>query len=372
MSTKLVDMELDEISLVKKGANQHSVVSIAKSLHSEEEEMGNLFYEDGSEVDENDLAVGDVVFDEDGQGYEVTPVDDEDFDYEDFDGEDFDGDEVEKSFVRLRGAFNRGLKGGGATGGMGFAEKASNAAGRFGGGVKYAGAKARNMASTAAAGNGGQGTARRAANAAMYGAQDAAGRVTGAAGAAGAHIGRNKLAYGIGGGALAAGGVGGGAYAYNKNRNVAKSLREEFSKALTDGDRDDIISKAFGEIEQLQHQADEAAEIAKSEQELRIYNEYVTLAKSYTLPFSDEELALAMMEVEASVSPQTADVIAKSLEIASNAITNEIGFDGIGSDHSTPVDYALEEIGKSGDLDAYVAAMEANPDVYDQYLADRR
>ena len=100
MSSKLVDMELDEISLVRKGANQHSVITIAKSLQGEEEEMEDeLFFEDGTPVNVDDLAEGDIVFDSEGGAYEIT-ADDEGDDYD----EDEDGDEeIGKAFPSTKG-----------------------------------------------------------------------------------------------------------------------------------------------------------------------------------------------------------------------------------------------------------------------------
>lgn len=68
---RLSDMEYDEISLVDKGANQDSLVTIAKRA-TEEENMPDLFFEDGSLVNQEALTEGDVVYDGDGNAYEYT------------------------------------------------------------------------------------------------------------------------------------------------------------------------------------------------------------------------------------------------------------------------------------------------------------
>src|SRR3954470_3622918 len=71
---RLTNMEIDEISLVDKGANQHAMITIAKRA-PEEELMPELYNEDGELLDETTLEHGDVVFDEDGQAYEFIEDD---------------------------------------------------------------------------------------------------------------------------------------------------------------------------------------------------------------------------------------------------------------------------------------------------------
>lgn len=73
----LMNMEIDEISLVDKGANQHAMITIAKRA-PEEDEMPDLYSQDGSPVDENALTDGDIVFDEEGNAYQFNLGGDED------------------------------------------------------------------------------------------------------------------------------------------------------------------------------------------------------------------------------------------------------------------------------------------------------
>lgn len=342
MSNKLVDMELDEISLVRKGANQHSVITIAKSLQGEEEEMEDeLFFEDGTPVNVDDLAEGDIVFDAEGGAYEIT-ADDEGDDYDD----EEDGDEeIGKAFPGTKGlvdASKRGWK---------------------------AGTRNRGFQQGVRSGDYTQGAANQAKSGYTRG-----GGLSGAVRNASMNVSQNRGRYAVGAGGVAGGGAAGGvaAYGYDKHRsNVGKSLREEFSKALTDGDRDEVISKAFSEIEALQAQAYEAQEIAKSEQELRVFNEYVSIAKSYDLPFSDEEVAKTMMEAEMTLSEESVAIIAKSFELASSMIADELGFEGIGTDRVAEINNDLEVIGKSGNINDFVGYLEQNPDAYDAYLAEQ-
>src|SRR5512138_2900101 len=69
---RIEDLVVDEISLVDKGANQHAVVTIAKSASGETEENMKIFDEQGNPLEERDLADGDVVFNEAGNAYQFT------------------------------------------------------------------------------------------------------------------------------------------------------------------------------------------------------------------------------------------------------------------------------------------------------------
>lgn len=70
----LSNMEIDEISLVDKGANQHAMITIAKRAPEEDEmpEEFDLFNENGEIIDQESLENGDVVFDGEGNAYEYT------------------------------------------------------------------------------------------------------------------------------------------------------------------------------------------------------------------------------------------------------------------------------------------------------------
>lgn len=337
MSNKLVDMELDEISLVKKGANQYSTVSIAKSLSSEEEEMGNLFDENGDLVDVESLDYGDVVFDEEGNAFEVSEEDTGD-DAE----EEVEDDEVEKAFY---------------TGAVKGAKNAFNSAKRG----WQSGTQNRNVRRNPGA-RPRLGEGETLQDATDYGFKRL--------GSGAQHLSENRLKYGAGAAGAGVAGAAGG-YGYNRRKDVGKSLREEFSKALTDDDRESVISKAMDAISQLEEQNEIALEIAKSEQEQRIFNDYVSIAKTYDLPFEDDVVASAMMEAEANLSEEACAVIAKSFELASNLITQEIGYDELGSDAMYVVDDALDEIGKSGDPEAITQLLENNPELYEAYLAEK-
>jgi len=63
---KLSGLEIDEVSLVDRPANQHGLVTIAKR---QEDTMPDIFDAQGNEVDEDQLEHGDVVYDDAGNEF---------------------------------------------------------------------------------------------------------------------------------------------------------------------------------------------------------------------------------------------------------------------------------------------------------------
>jgi len=81
---KLFDLEIDEVSVVDRGANQHSLIAFAKSAnagedqtHVEESMPEEIYDEAGNAVDVDSLEHGDRVFDESGAEY-VYVIEDDD------------------------------------------------------------------------------------------------------------------------------------------------------------------------------------------------------------------------------------------------------------------------------------------------------
>ena len=77
----LSDKEIDEISTVDKTANQYSRFVIAKRA-PEEDEMPQIYNQEGQPLDENDLDFGDVVFDDEGNAYEYVEDSEEEYEEE--------------------------------------------------------------------------------------------------------------------------------------------------------------------------------------------------------------------------------------------------------------------------------------------------
>lgn len=69
---KVSDIEIDEVSLVDKPANQHAEIAIAKRA-TEEETVPEIFNEEGNAIEMDSLQFGDVVFDSEGNAFEVVP-----------------------------------------------------------------------------------------------------------------------------------------------------------------------------------------------------------------------------------------------------------------------------------------------------------
>jgi len=68
---ELTNIEIDEISLVDRPANQHARVTIAKRA-TKEDTVPEIYNENGELLDADLLEPGDTVFDEDGNAFEVV------------------------------------------------------------------------------------------------------------------------------------------------------------------------------------------------------------------------------------------------------------------------------------------------------------
>lgn len=164
------------------------------------------------------------------------------------------------------------------------------------------------------------------------------------------------------------------------SRNYAEELRIELSKALTDKDRDAVISKAFGQMEEIAKAAERAQAAAESERQLRMEREYVEVAKGYSVGVDPEVLGPVLMRAAEALSYDDCVVIAKALDSVTgiaDGYFEEIGKRGVGS--NSDIYMQVEEIVNSqvskGDFsreEMISAVFEDNPDAYDQYLAERR
>lgn len=253
---KLTNMEIDEISLVDKGANQHAMITIAKRA-PEEENMPELYTEDGSLLDENTLEDGQIVYDGDGNAYEFT----------------LDAEEVEDREPETVGksAF--------------FQEAKETETGDF-----------------------------------------------------------------------------------------TKQVLEELSKAYTDTDRDAVIAKALGRVEEIEKQYRAAEEIAKSERDLRLTREYISKAAEYNVPVDPQELGPVLYRMAESMSYDDCAVIAKCLDGAGAMIFEERGYIGGGDnrDIMSEVEAQAVEIGKSAAPENITKVFDSSPEAYDEYLASQR
>lgn len=91
---EVTDIEIDEISLVDRPANQHARVAIAKRA-PEEEPVPEIYNASGEVLDAETVEPGDVVYDADGNAFEVVLEDDEQLEFAD----DREPELVGKSFA---------------------------------------------------------------------------------------------------------------------------------------------------------------------------------------------------------------------------------------------------------------------------------
>lgn len=358
---RLSGLEIDEVSLVDRPANQHGLVAITKR------DEGPMLYDaDGNPVDEADLQPGDYVYDEDGT--EFRALSDEDVQQLEDEanagyGPDFDEELVEGGLAEM--ALSKA-----------FAVDAAGEATQLGSAV-----------------------ARRAKGAGKASRGKAHEYMSGARGYTNSQASRaNRLGYATAGttgrrvasGSAVAGGVSTVGYVGHRARNnqtgpgrVGKSLgqelMEELSKAASDDDRDLVISKAFEQLEESEALALEAISKADALADQAELGEYVELAKGYELPVDAADLGSILQDVSKALSPAQLDVLDRILNFAGDAFaaqSQEIGSAGY---QPSPLmgqvsDYAHEVVGKS-DLtpeQAVVALFETNTEAYDAYLSEQK
>lgn len=338
MVKRLSQLEIDEVSLVDRPANQHGLVAIAKNY--QEDDMPNLFDAEGNVVDEDELQQGDLVYDEAGNEYAYTESDPDEYD----DEEDYveEGELVGKALVP-----------GGRFGRAGQYARYAEAQGRRG--VKRAG--------------------RRLATEAEYLAQTDRGQ----------KLIRQRGRYGAGAGAVAGLGVGG--YAGHKvGKSFGQEVLEELSKSLNDDERDTVVSKALdqalGAVEEIAKRNDQLEDIVAALLEDREEQDFYEIAKGYEVPVEPTELAGVLHRAAQNLPPQDLEVLDRVLTGASEITKgyfDVVGYGGLGGTGSDVMDQvaalADQAVSKGADLgltreQAIAAIFETNPAAYDEYLAE--
>lgn len=158
-------------------------------------------------------------------------------------------------------------------------------------------------------------------------------------------------------------------------KSFSEELSESISKAVSERERDQVISKAQAEIRAMSEKVAAAEEIAKAERNLRLTREYEEVAKSYNLPVKPEELAPALMMIAEHLPYEVGEVIHKALS-AAGSIFDEVGISGGNSNNDvlSMVDAYIEENISKSDIskaEAVEAIFTANPAAYDEYLRTR-
>lgn len=331
----LSNIEIDEISLVDRGANQHAAVAIAKRA-PEEENMPEIYTEDGTLLDENSLEDGQIVFGADGTAYQFTA--DPDVEPGDEPDVEDDGDEADEEDEGTEVEEGRELAGVGKA--FGFAGSAGTQA------PQVQRPQAPGQAFRAGAGMNPQK--------------------------------KKPLGAQAGGGAMKRPGLGAAVARPTVAKSFQEQVLEELSKAYTDEDRDAVLSKAFAEVDSYKTQAAEAVQIAKSERDLRLTNEYISKAAEYNVPVDAHDLGPVLYRMAETMSFEDCSIIHKCLEAAGEMIFEEVGFLG-GGDNVDVLDavdaQAQELVGKAAGTsseEAWSQVFESNPAAYDEYLAQSR
>lgn len=304
---RLYDLDIDEVSLVDRSANQHATVAIAKK---DGDDM-TVMDERGVEVNIDDLQPGDVVFDtETGEPLVACEEGAEPEDYYDFD--DTEADEL-------------------AEVGKALVSKAVTGTGSLN---------------------------REAARAVKR-------NVTGFAR-------RNKTALKVGAGAGAAG-FGAGAM----SKSLGEEVYETLSKALNDDARNETISKALQDaaeaVRSANERADEAVNIAKALRDELENERFNAIAEGYGVPGDPGELATILK----SLDPRQAAYLDRVMSSVGEQLYDVYGAD-LGDGQVEVMGQveamAQQAVGKSDvSTEAAIAAIfAANPDAYDEYLAEQR
>jgi hypothetical protein len=348
---RLSGLEIDEVSLVDRPANQHGLVAIAKNY--QEDNMG-VYDAAGEEVFEEELQHGDCVYDDAGNEFVFVEEDADEYS-DDLVNKGPMWNAVKEPFLReasRAGAHLDTLKGKGR-GAISRGRDQVNQ-GRLG----RSGQQDLNRQFAAE----GEKNVKRGGSAANRFGRRTAG-ITG-----------RKLAYG--GGGLAVAGTAG--YA---SKSLGDEVMESLSKALTDTDRSEVIANAMDYMDDVAKRNENLEEIVAQILHDRENEGFVELAKSYELPANYEDIAGVMQRASESL-PQgdlaLLDRMFSAMSDVNKSSYEELGYSGGYESDSLSQIYAAagEVVSKSGaDMtqeQAVTALFSANSDAYDEYESEQR
>jgi hypothetical protein len=346
---RLHGLEIDEVSLVDRPANQHGLVTITK--RDEGGMATGIYDEQGVEYDLDELEPGMEAFDE--QGTRLSIVDEDTATELEEQGYDIYDIEVPDDASELT---DEGLS-------LASVGKAGGAAAITGG--AHTAFQAGRTKATQLLGHM-DGSRRKMELGALKGTMKARSAV------------QSRPIAAVAAGAGGAGAAGYGAGRLKKNFSGA-DLLQELSKAYTDADRNGVIAKAFQAVEAADSRAANAENIAKALQHRAEVEQYVELAKSYELPVDDLELGTVLHAIakNAGLTDGQLDLVDRVFSAAGEAVYLEQGSAGLGG---SPIfeqmsGLAYDVVGKAGgDLSAeqaLVALLDSNPDAYTDYLREQ-
>jgi len=155
---------------------------------------------------------------------------------------------------------------------------------------------------------------------------------------------------------------------------------QELSKNLENEDNREAIQKALEAVEKANARAEEAESIAKAEREHRLNQEYVAKARAYTnLPVSADEFGPVLKKIHESLDESEFELMTKVLSSANETIADMRVFDEIGKrgvqgyEAVSKADAQAAEVAKSEGISQEAAlskVFEQNPGLYDEYLKE--
>lgn len=155
------------------------------------------------------------------------------------------------------------------------------------------------------------------------------------------------------------------------------ALRQELSKALTEDDREAVLSKALDQVADFERRASAAESIAKGERDLRLTREYIAKAAEYNVPIAPEALGPVLMRMADTMAYEDCAVIHKALTTAGQILFQELGYEGGGenTDPFAQVEAYIAEQGvsKSADVSKAHSVVDfyaEHPDAYNDYVAN--
>lgn len=159
---------------------------------------------------------------------------------------------------------------------------------------------------------------------------------------------------------------------------------QELSKNLEDEDTREAVTKAMEIVEKANERATAAEEIAKSERDYRLTQEFVAKARSLVnLPVSADEFGPILKKLSETLEDDEYATLSKALAAANETVANagvfgEIGKQGGGQNYETvsKADAKAKELIEKSDGElSHEAALskvfEEDPGLYDEFLQEQ-
>ena len=154
----------------------------------------------------------------------------------------------------------------------------------------------------------------------------------------------------------------------------------ELSKNLEDEETREAISKAQDLVTKANSRAEEAEQIAKAERDIRLHREYVEKARSFhNLPVNPDEFGPVLKALEETLTAEQVEMVTKALKTANDTVANagffgEVGKRGIdGYESISKAEGLAVEKAKDEGItkeEALSKIYDENPDLYDEYVSE--